>query len=97
VVAEHADVWNLAGSDVAEAVRKSQILDGHCEELGRDPATLRRSVQLGIDAGQLDRSLAQAVEFIGAGFREVVLAVRPPDPVAKAELVARNILPRLRD
>jgi F420-dependent oxidoreductase-like protein len=97
VVAEHADVWNLAGSDVAEAVRKSQILDGHCEELGRDPATLRRSVQLGIDAGQLDRSLAQAEEFIGAGFREVVLAVGPPDPVAKAELVARNMLPRLRD
>jgi F420-dependent oxidoreductase-like protein len=97
VVAEHADVWNLAGSDVGEAVRKSRILDEHCEAVGRDPATLRRSVQLRVDAAEPDRSLSQAERFMAAGFREVVLGVGPPDPVAKAELVASQMLPRLRD
>jgi F420-dependent oxidoreductase-like protein len=97
VVAEHADVWNLAGSDVADGIRKSQILDRHCEELGRDPASIRRSVQLRVDTAQLDRSIAQAQEFVGAGFSELVLTVSPPDPVGKAEVLARDMLPRLRD
>jgi F420-dependent oxidoreductase-like protein len=97
VVAEHADVWNLAGADVAEGVRKSKILDAHCQQVGRDPGAIRRSVQLRVDTAQLDRSLAQAEAFVAAGFSELVLAVGPPNPVSNAEVVARQMLPRLRD
>jgi alkanesulfonate monooxygenase SsuD/methylene tetrahydromethanopterin reductase-like flavin-dependent oxidoreductase (luciferase family) len=44
VVARHADVWNLwALPDVL--VERSAVLDGHCEAIGRDPATIERSVQ----------------------------------------------------
>jgi F420-dependent oxidoreductase-like protein len=96
VVAEHADVWNLAGADVADGVRKSKILDGHCEQVGRDPRAIRRSVQLRVDIAQLDRSIAQAEAFVEAGFSDLVLAVVPPNPVANAEAVARQVLPRLR-
>jgi F420-dependent oxidoreductase-like protein len=97
VVAEHADVWNLAGADVAEAVRKSSVLDAHCAQVGRDPGAIRRSVQLRVDPAQLDRSIAQANAFVEAGFSELVLGVGPPNPVANAEMVAREMLPRLRD
>jgi F420-dependent oxidoreductase-like protein len=97
VVAQHADVWNLAGSDLAEAVRKSKVLDGHCQQVGRDPGAVRRSVQLRVETDQLDRSIAEAEAFVRAGFSELVLAVTPPNPVARAETVAREMLPRLRD
>jgi F420-dependent oxidoreductase-like protein len=97
VVAEHADVWNLAGSDLAEGMRKSKVLDGHCEQVGRDPGAVRRSVQLRVETDQLERSIAEAEAFVRAGFSELVLAVAPPNPVARAEVVARQMLPRLRD
>jgi F420-dependent oxidoreductase-like protein len=96
IVAEHADVWNLAGADVSEAVRKSKILDDHCSELGRDPATIRRSIQLRADTEQVDKNIALAGDYLRAGFTELVFGVGPPDPVGKAEVVARQILPRLR-
>ncbi len=40
--AEHADVWHGFG-DAATVARKSGILDGHCADVGRDPAEIERS------------------------------------------------------
>ena len=40
--AEHADIWHGFG-DAATIARKSRILDGHCTDLGRDPAEIERS------------------------------------------------------
>lgn len=45
IVARDADAWNGEG-DAATFARKSAILDGHCERLGRDPAAIRRTVGL---------------------------------------------------
>ena len=38
VVAEHADLWNIPGGDIDDAVRRSALLDRYCAEIGRDPA-----------------------------------------------------------
>ena len=47
IVAEHADIWDCpGGANVAEFRRLSQILDDHCAAIGRNPASIRRSVQL---------------------------------------------------
>ena len=43
IVAEHAHIWNGL-SDPREAGRKSEILDGWCERVGRDPNEIERSV-----------------------------------------------------
>jgi alkanesulfonate monooxygenase SsuD/methylene tetrahydromethanopterin reductase-like flavin-dependent oxidoreductase (luciferase family) len=40
--AEHADIWHGFG-DAATVARKSGILDGHCADVGRDPAQIVRS------------------------------------------------------
>jgi alkanesulfonate monooxygenase SsuD/methylene tetrahydromethanopterin reductase-like flavin-dependent oxidoreductase (luciferase family) len=37
VVAEHADLWNIPGDDIADAVSRSTLLDRFCAEIGRDP------------------------------------------------------------
>jgi probable F420-dependent oxidoreductase len=43
IVAEHADIWH-SFSDLATFRRKSQILAGHCADVGRDPAEIEHSV-----------------------------------------------------
>jgi probable F420-dependent oxidoreductase len=43
LVARHADIWHtFAGGE--DFVRKSQVLDRHCAEIGRNPDEIERSV-----------------------------------------------------
>lgn len=44
IAARHADEWNVWGTPEVLA-HKGAVLDRHCEELDRDPATIRRSAQ----------------------------------------------------
>ncbi len=44
IAAEHAQEWNVWGTPESFG-HKSQVMDRHCEDLGRDPATMRRSTQ----------------------------------------------------
>ncbi len=45
IVAQYADLANVQGS--ADEVRhKFSVLDGHCEAVGRDPKSIRRTVML---------------------------------------------------
>lgn len=43
IVARDADLWNGEG-DPATFAHKSRVLDAHCAEIGRDPASIRRTV-----------------------------------------------------
>jgi alkanesulfonate monooxygenase SsuD/methylene tetrahydromethanopterin reductase-like flavin-dependent oxidoreductase (luciferase family) len=43
IVAEYADIWNAFGTPDVLA-RKDAILAAHCAEVGRDPATIERTV-----------------------------------------------------
>ena len=42
IAAQYADEWNVWG-DPALLAAKGQVLDRHCEDLGRDPASIKRS------------------------------------------------------
>jgi F420-dependent oxidoreductase-like protein len=58
IAAEHAQEWNVWSSPETFA-HKSGVLDGHCQDLGRDPAEIHRSTQallfLSDDQAFLDR------------------------------------------
>jgi alkanesulfonate monooxygenase SsuD/methylene tetrahydromethanopterin reductase-like flavin-dependent oxidoreductase (luciferase family) len=43
IVARHADIWNVFGSPETVA-HKDEILRGHCADVGRDPATIERTL-----------------------------------------------------
>jgi F420-dependent oxidoreductase-like protein len=44
IAAQYADEWNIWG--LPELLKqKGAVLDAHCEKLGRDPATIKRSAQ----------------------------------------------------
>ena len=55
LAAQYADVWNAAGGTAEEVAASSRILDQHCADVGRDPSEIRRSVQLGVGADDVDQ------------------------------------------
>ena len=58
-VARHADEWNLTTNSPDVYIRLSQALAGVCQAVGRDPATIRRSVLAGILIGENRAELAR--------------------------------------
>ncbi len=100
LTARHADVWNPAGSvggDLEKTLAASARLDQRCAEMGRDPATIRRSVQLRWDGGDSRGLVERAGRYIERGFSDVVLTVAGPDAPRHAERAAEIVLPELRN
>lgn len=95
VAAKHADVWNIPGGDPAEAARLSGVLDAHCEAVGRDPATIRRSVGVRFFPEAPERSSETAQAMIDRGFTELLLTVIGDDAPRQVEAAA-VLLPKLR-
>ena len=92
VVAEHADVWNVIGS-VEDVVRKASVLDQHCADVGRDPATVKRSVQPRLDPANPTAMIDLLHAYIDAGFSDNIIYVPPgSEPVRAAEIAAERIL-----
>jgi alkanesulfonate monooxygenase SsuD/methylene tetrahydromethanopterin reductase-like flavin-dependent oxidoreductase (luciferase family) len=99
VVAEQADVWlnaALPGTEIVELQRLSSVLDRHCADVGRDPATIRRAVQFRLPS-EPDSALRLAASYVSAGFTELVLMPTGHDDVVRASEAAAKLLPRLRD
>jgi alkanesulfonate monooxygenase SsuD/methylene tetrahydromethanopterin reductase-like flavin-dependent oxidoreductase (luciferase family) len=80
VAAQHADIWNCPGAphlSLEDYQRKVQIVDRYCAEIGRDPATLVRSVQFIVDPKDNPATTRQTIlDFIAAGASHIVLGPR---------------------
>jgi F420-dependent oxidoreductase-like protein len=94
ITARYADVWNAAGGSPEEVAEVSAVLDQRCEEIGRDPAQIRRSVQIRA-AEANDELLEQAESYRAVGVTEIVLILPSQNSAGLAEQVA-GLLPRLR-
>ncbi|WP_425957104.1 LLM class F420-dependent oxidoreductase [Xylanimonas sp. McL0601] len=96
MVARYADAWNYTGDDIAEFAELAQVLDGHCADVGRDPAEIRRTVQhrLGDD---LDALSASCRAYAAAGASEFVLVLPWGGGGRQALDLAAQALPRLRE
>jgi probable F420-dependent oxidoreductase len=83
IVAQHAHIWHGFG-DPERAAHKSGVLDQWCEEVGRDPKEIERSVT--VDAGQVEA----ADEYVEAGMTHLVMRFSGPsyDLAPLAELIA---------
>jgi alkanesulfonate monooxygenase SsuD/methylene tetrahydromethanopterin reductase-like flavin-dependent oxidoreductase (luciferase family) len=92
VAAEHADVWNIPGGDIEDAVSRSALLDRFCAELGRDPASVTRSIVLQVSYDDPSRTRDSIAEAIGAGFRHVILGLAAPYPEDAAPWVATELI-----
>ena len=94
VAAEHADLWNIAGGDIADAAQRSALLDRYCTELGRDPAAITRSITLHVSYDQPGITRDAMSEALNAGFRHITLGLpAQPYPASVARWVADNSSP----
>ena len=92
VVAEHADVWNIPGGDIDDVVSRSALLDRYCDEIGRDPAEITRSIHLPVAYDQPRMTQDAIGEAVAAGFQHVVLGLPAPYPAGVARWVADELV-----
>ncbi len=100
LAAQHADLWNVPGpphTSLEFVTERSRVLDQHCADIGRDPASITRSVQLLIRADDPASVRSTVADLITAGFRHIVFAVRPPGPDNVARWLADEIIGPVRD
>ena len=92
VVAEHADIWNIAGYPLEECKARSAVLDRYCAEIGRDPASITRSTNVRVSYEDPAATRDAVVEAIVAGFTHIVLSLSAPYPDNVARWVADQII-----
>ena len=95
VVARYADVWNFGGGPVEEFQRKTAILHQHCQEVGRDPAAIRLSVQVMVNDANLLETVQTVQRFVDAGATHLILNLRPPYPPDIVARLADEVVPRV--
>ena len=101
IVARYADTWNAFGTP-QEMRERNQLLDEYCEELGRDPETLDRSLYYWVpksdaDPWKSEQAFRDVIEpYMEAGVNQFLLD-QPSD--AQYDLlgqIASDVLPKLR-
>lgn len=92
VVAEHADVWNIPGGDIDDAVSRSALLDRLCVEIGRDPNSITRSMALPVSYSQPRQTRDAIADAVNAGFGHLVLMLPSPYPDNVARWVADEVI-----
>ena len=92
LVAQHADLWNIPGGDIDDAVSRSALLDRYCVEIGRDPAAITRSIYLSVSYDEPGRTRDAIAEALDAGFPHIVLGLGAPYPPDVARWVADELV-----
>jgi alkanesulfonate monooxygenase SsuD/methylene tetrahydromethanopterin reductase-like flavin-dependent oxidoreductase (luciferase family) len=95
VAAEHADLWNFACLSIEEfdeGVRRSALLDRYCAEIGRDPASITRSIPLPVDYDKPDITRDGIGKAIDSGFQHIVLSLPAPYPADVARWVTDEFI-----
>jgi alkanesulfonate monooxygenase SsuD/methylene tetrahydromethanopterin reductase-like flavin-dependent oxidoreductase (luciferase family) len=92
VVAENADLWNIPGGDIDDVVGRSALLDRYCAEMGRDPASVTRSIHLPVSYDQPRTTQDAIANAIDAGFQHIVLGLPAPYPANVAQWVTDELI-----
>ena len=92
IVAEHADVWNIPGGDLADCISRSALLDRYCADIGRDPAAITRSIYLSASYAEPGRTREDIARAVDAGFSHVVLGLSAPYPADVVQWVTDELI-----
>jgi F420-dependent oxidoreductase-like protein len=96
IVAKHAQMWNSFGTPDVFRHKIARLAD-HCERIGRDPATIEKSVLL---AGEfvLADARRQIDEYVAVGVTHLIFSPNPSS-AAHREFVrrfAQDVIPQYR-
>ena len=95
IAARYADAWNMANGTPEEFAAKCARLDEHCREIGRDPATIERSIQFLPHAMEGD-IVARATQFMKAGATHLIFSVATPYSAKNVQALWKNVVEPLR-
>ena len=92
VAAEHADLWNIPGGDIDDAIDRSALLDRYCAEFGRDPAAVTRSIHVSVSYDQPGITRDAIGTAIDASFQHIILGLPAPYPANVAQWVTDELI-----
>jgi F420-dependent oxidoreductase-like protein len=95
IVAKYADVWNFAGGPVDQFQHKLAVLEEHCRAVGRDFASIDKSIQVAVTYDDLPSYVATLREYIAAGANHIILNLRAPYPAGIVERLAKEVVPQV--
>ena len=98
LVARYADACNLFAPDPAFVAHKLEVLDRHCDDEGRDPAAIERTIIWGSDAlADPDGFVAAMDEYAELGIGQVWVSPPGPDPVSWVTQLTEQVRPTLSE
>jgi alkanesulfonate monooxygenase SsuD/methylene tetrahydromethanopterin reductase-like flavin-dependent oxidoreductase (luciferase family) len=96
IVATYADACNFIG-DAQTVAHKVEVLRGHCEAVGRNPADIEVTALIMVASDDCDEILREAVALSSAGAHAIVVRSTDPEPSRWLEETWAPVLPRLAD
>ena len=100
LAARYADEYNMSSTGPDECAEAYGRLDVECRKIGRDPATIRRSVMAGLlmgaDEAELERRVRDQIAMVGASGADAKgwLEARRPRWIAGTPDQARDMVAR---
>ncbi len=100
LVAQYADVWNSTVTEVDAIKHKIEVLNRHCDAVGRDPGEIRKTVGYFVDPFEdLDGYFRTVEGYADLGIELVNAGPFPgnPDPVGFVRRLGDEVIPRLAE
>jgi alkanesulfonate monooxygenase SsuD/methylene tetrahydromethanopterin reductase-like flavin-dependent oxidoreductase (luciferase family) len=100
MVAIYADACNLFASSPAEVSHKLEVLRGHCQDVGRDPADIRVTILSPSEAlrrGDVDEFVNEVAPYASLGVDTVIVSPPPSGLAAWIQDHVAAAVPRLAD
>jgi F420-dependent oxidoreductase-like protein len=101
LVAQYADVWNSTVPEVDGLKHKIDVLNRHCDTVGRDPDEIRKTVGLLVvdPFEDIDEYLQTAERYAKLGVDMINAGPVPgnPDPVGYIRRLGDELVPRLAE
>lgn len=92
IAARFAQHWNLPFAKPEVFKQKREVLEAHCEVVGRDPSEITCSVQIAFAADQDGAEAAdQAARLFEAGVDMVIFTLRVPYRADRVDALARAL------
>jgi F420-dependent oxidoreductase-like protein len=97
LVAQYADACNLFAPEPALVAHKLEVLARHCDAVGRDPATIQKTILTmgGNPLDDVDAFIASMEDYARLGVELVDVVPTGLDPVAMVSQLGEQVVPRL--
>jgi hypothetical protein len=98
MVAQYADACNIFATSLQEVRHKFDILDRHCADLDRDPASIERTIGGSfMDLDDTQSFLKSMEEYAAIGVDLIEVTPRADDPAKWVADFASHVVPALSE